>query len=136
MTENYKVADYTEETYCDICGRLLTVGDEVIPHDDGQHVFCSDYCKGQAPKTTPVEACELLQEPTVEASKKTCGFQAFGICPPCVLDPDHLGDHEDGFGGHYAPVPSDFKLVPVGRTKQLRYQRVNNRQNSLFRPVI
>lgn len=31
-----------------------------------------------------------------------CGFQLFGMMPPCVLIPGHSGDHSDGFGGWYS----------------------------------
>lgn len=49
-----------------------------------------------------------------------CGFQAFGMMPPCVLDPGHDGDHADGFGGHYGSTDG-MEMVQVAGSKELRY---------------
>lgn len=50
-----------------------------------------------------------------------CGFKAFGMMPPCRLEPGHEGDHADSFGGFYSQVPEGLELVQDDGSKELRY---------------
>ena len=144
--DKYKVADYTEETYCEECGRLLTVGDTVYPLND--HVFCSTYCKEQATKAQEVnrrgeevcphgtakwiycQPCAIANPIIPMGTNPICGYKAYGMMPACVLEPGHLTDHQDGFGGHYGRT-DDLELVRVEDSKELRYQPLKPQRNML-----
>ncbi len=86
---------------CPLCAQSLRLRDSVI-----------DFGDQNEPTSTNVglvhQACYAKKYAKTE-SVETCGQQAWGFMPACVLPKGHTGEHQDGFGGHYGEGTSTVK---------------------------